>query len=218
MTTKLQTLEVPVTGMDCAQCTQHVHQALAALPGVRSVQVLLAAEKAVLQLDPRQTDLPAIRQAVAAVGYTVPEADVPAAPAPPPLQHLDRRLFVLLGGIFALVVFIVVGGEWLGLLDTINERVPWPLGLLAVLVAGFPIFRNVARAALRGQVLAHTLMSLGVVAALAVGNDPFQAACAGAFVHGLSAELLAKERGVDRGVLAHEIADGIPYALAAVRS
>jgi Cd2+/Zn2+-exporting ATPase/Cu+-exporting ATPase len=39
-----------------------------------------------------------------------------------------------------------------------------------VLLAGFPVFRNVARAALKGQVIAHTLMTLGVIAALAVGQ------------------------------------------------
>ena len=36
MTTDVKTIEVPVTGMDCAECTQHVQQAVAALPGVKS--------------------------------------------------------------------------------------------------------------------------------------------------------------------------------------
>jgi Cd2+/Zn2+-exporting ATPase/Cu+-exporting ATPase len=37
-------------------------------------------------------------------------------------------------------------------------------------VAGYPVFRNVARATLKGQVISHTLMTLGVLAALAVGQ------------------------------------------------
>jgi P-type Cu+ transporter len=170
--TQIQTLEVPVSGMDCAECTQHVHHALAELPGVESVKVLLAAEKAILRLDPSQTDLPAIRQAVAAAGYSVPEAQ--AAPATASLaasfKHLDRRLLTLLAGVFGLLLFVIVAGEGLGLLDTVTARVPWPIGVLVVLVAGYPIFRNVVRATLRRQVIAHTLMSLGAFAALAVGE------------------------------------------------
>ena len=34
-----QTIEVPVRGMDCAECTQHVQHAIAALPGVQNVEV-----------------------------------------------------------------------------------------------------------------------------------------------------------------------------------
>jgi len=50
---ELATLEVPVAGMDCAECTQHVRHAIAALPGVASVDVFLASEKAlVLQWAP----------------------------------------------------------------------------------------------------------------------------------------------------------------------
>ena len=54
----------------------------------------------------------------------------------------------------------------------------------------------------------------GVIAALLVFAPPFRAACAGAFVHGRAAAELARERGVDRGLLAHEIAAAIPAALA----
>ncbi|HEX6767038.1 MAG TPA: NAD(P)H-hydrate dehydratase, partial [Polyangiaceae bacterium] len=56
----------------------------------------------------------------------------------------------------------------------------------------------------------------GVLAALATGSDPYRAACAAAYVHGAAATLAATERHVDRGVLAHEIADGVPRALAAL--
>ena len=60
--------------MDCAECTQHVQDAIAALPGVEDVRVLLSSEKAVLQIDPAQVDLPIIRRAVEEAGYTVPES------------------------------------------------------------------------------------------------------------------------------------------------
>lgn len=63
-----QKLEVPVRGMDCAECTQQVKQAIAALPGVEAVTVLLSAEKAVVRLDPSRVDLGAIRRAVEGAG------------------------------------------------------------------------------------------------------------------------------------------------------
>ncbi|MCJ7676745.1 MAG: cation transporter, partial [Anaerolineales bacterium] len=66
-----QTIEVPILGMDCAECTQHVQHAIAALPGVRAVDVLLAAEKAVVRLDPVRVDREAIARAVEGAGYHV---------------------------------------------------------------------------------------------------------------------------------------------------
>ena len=54
----------------------------------------------------------------------------------------------------------------------LTRLVPWPFGLALVLVGGYPIFRAVARAALKGKIISHTLMSVGVVAALAIGEWP----------------------------------------------
>src|SRR5882724_9368245 len=86
---KSQTLEVPVKGMDCAECTQHVQHAIAKLPGVESVNVLLASEKAIIQLDPTKVDLPAIREAVASAGnYVVPETA--SASSAPPIDAFNR--------------------------------------------------------------------------------------------------------------------------------
>ena len=48
--------------------------------------------------------------------------------------------------------------------------VPWPLMLALILLAGYPIFRNVARAALRREVTSHTLMTVGMIAAILVGE------------------------------------------------
>ncbi len=163
-----KTLEVPILGMDCADCTLHVKCAISALPGVEAVEVFLASEKAIVSLDPRLVDMPAIRKAVASAGYAVPEMEEGAKTSS--LQDFTRPILTLLGVIFGVVLFVVVVGEWLGMFEAITKRIPWPVGLAAVLLAGFPVFRNVARAALKRQVIAHTLMSVGVVAALAVGE------------------------------------------------
>lgn len=164
-----RTIEVPIAGMDCAECTQHVQQAISKLPGVEAVDVFLASEKAVIRLDPLQVDLPAIRKAVASAGeYSVPEAS-PTSNSPP-LASFTRRIVTLLAVVFGAVLFIVVVGEWLGLFERLTEQVPFPVGLALVILSGWPIFRNVVRATLKRQVISHTLMTLGVIAALAVGE------------------------------------------------
>lgn len=168
--TNIQTLEVPIKGMDCAECTQHVQHAISKLDGVQSVDVLLGAEKAIIQLNPEKVDMPAIRKAVASAGdqYSVPE-NVPL-PAVQSVGDFNRRLIVLLVAVFSIVLSIVVAGEWLGLFKFLDNLIPFPVGVVIVGVGGLPIFRNVIRATLRRQVISHTLMTLGVIAALAVGE------------------------------------------------
>jgi Cd2+/Zn2+-exporting ATPase/Cu+-exporting ATPase len=155
--------------MDCVECTLQVQHAIAALPGIESVAVFLSSEKANIRLDPAQVDLLAIRKAVEGAGYSIP-ASAEAQLAPSALSDFTRRVLGLFGVVFGAVLFIVVVGEWLGLFEAVTRRVPWPLGLAIVLVGGYPVFRNVVRAALKGQVISHTLMTLGVLAALAVGE------------------------------------------------
>ena len=164
----LQTLEIPITGMDCTECTQHVHHAISKLDGVKSVNVLLASEKAIIQLNPEKVGMPAIRKAVASAGgYSVPETfPVPSQP----MGDFNRRLVVLLAIVFTIVLSIVIAGEWLGLFKFLENIIPFYIGVLIVIAGGFPIFRNVIRATLNKQVISHTLMTLGVIAALAVGE------------------------------------------------
>jgi P-type Cu+ transporter len=157
--------------MDCADCTRHVQDAISALPGVTAVQVLLSVEKAIIQLDPQRVDLAAIRRAVEQAGYHVPEVGPPAG-VPEAGRPFARQILALLGVVFAVILGVVVGGEWLGGFAWLTATVPWPLGWVVVGAAGYPIFRHVVQAAWRRQVIAHTLMSLGVGAALAVGQWP----------------------------------------------
>ena len=125
--------------MDCTECTMHVQHAIAALPGVHSVDVFLASEKALVRLDPAQVDLPVIRQAVEGAGYSVPDAqgtpgDQAAFEGQAAAQSFTRQVWALLGVLFGVVLFVVVVGEWLGLFEAITERVPWPVGLAIVMV------------------------------------------------------------------------------------
>lgn len=172
VTANTQTLEIPIGGMDCTECTHSVQKAIAGLPGVESVNVFLSSEKAIVKLDPSKVDMPAIRKAVAGVGYSVPEVvERQASPAAEAAASgFTRQILTLFGVLFCVILFIVVVGEWFGLFEKITDRVPLPIGIALVLVAGYPVFWNVIKATLRRQVISHTLMTLGVIAALAVGQ------------------------------------------------
>jgi Cu+-exporting ATPase len=67
-------LTLPVRGMHCAGCVGKVERALRGVPGVREAAVNLATEQATVVLDPSLARLPALREAVAAAGYAIPEA------------------------------------------------------------------------------------------------------------------------------------------------
>ncbi len=171
--TERERIEVPIRGMDCAECTQHVHHALAALKGVQSVEVLLASEKAMLLVDPEAVTMPMIREAVKGAGYSVPEPDATTGSpsrAANAIGDLTRPVMTLFGVVFGVVVFVALVGEWLGLFEQLSRRVPWFVWLAAILIGGYPIFWQVLRAALKRQILSHTLMTLGVLAAIAVGE------------------------------------------------
>ncbi len=163
------TLEVPIEGMDCAECARHVQGALASLPGVVKVDVYLASEKAVLELERPGIDMGDIRRAVSEAGYAVPESRESEKDWQPE-AGLITRVRRLTAVLFVSVLLIVIIGEYLGFFDLLMEVVPFWVGLLLVLGAGFPIFRKVIRSVRRRQVTAHTLMTLGVLAALIAGQ------------------------------------------------
>jgi ADP-dependent NAD(P)H-hydrate dehydratase / NAD(P)H-hydrate epimerase len=58
----------------------------------------------------------------------------------------------------------------------------------------------------------------GIISALACELEPPSAAYVGAYLHGAAADAWAEARGVDRGMLAHELADELPRSLGAVRA
>nr|WP_281412976.1 cation-translocating P-type ATPase [Geobacter grbiciae] len=65
---------------------------------------------------------------------------------------------------------MVVIGEWLGLFKSLTRRVPWPFWLAIIIIGGWPVLAEVVKAAMRRRVTSHTLMTVGMVAAMAVGE------------------------------------------------
>jgi len=156
------TLILPVAELDCAECAQHVEQALRTVPGVLDVEGFPVARKVAVVLDPTRVDRVAIERALARAGYTV--GSEPAEDT----QRAWRRV-ALLSGVAVAVVLGVVAAELAGLVERANQVIPWPIWLLGIAIGGWPVFRDVARASWQRRVTAHTLMTIGALAAMVVG-------------------------------------------------
>jgi len=83
MATATEVVTIPVAGMTCDHCVGTVRRALEAVPGVSSAEVDLQAGRAEVTLDPSRVDRACLAQAVAGVGYSVPDGDGPATPPTP---------------------------------------------------------------------------------------------------------------------------------------
>ena len=118
----LKTVEIPVHGMDCTECTQHVQKAIAMLPGVESVTVLLAAEKGQALEGVISMSAPiyiAEERGIAALpprevcrGKFVPKARRRLRDVPPAVNHTYR--FMPLEGVH----------EMLSLIERVKEVLP----------------------------------------------------------------------------------------------
>lgn len=71
-------ISLPIEGMTCASCVGRVEAALAKVPGVDSVSVNLATERADIRLN-RAVDRMALIQAIEKVGYDVPQGTIELA-------------------------------------------------------------------------------------------------------------------------------------------
>lgn len=64
-----RTVRLAVEGMWCAGCSYIVKKTLAGVPGVTEVDVSMAEETAVVTFDDAETDVAALTQATASVGF-----------------------------------------------------------------------------------------------------------------------------------------------------
>lgn len=105
-------IEMPITGMTCASCVRNVERAINKQPGVLSVNVNLATEKATVSYLPGAVRRADLVKAVEAAGYGV--LDLSNAAAPEDAERaarqaeIDRqRRMVLVGAIFTIPLFVL---------------------------------------------------------------------------------------------------------------
>lgn len=93
-----QTLELSIEGMTCASCVGRVERALAKVPGVKSVSVNLANERAHLELF-GQVDPQSLLDAVTKAGYSASVWEVEHPQIDNQQQRLHRERWALLAAI-----------------------------------------------------------------------------------------------------------------------
>ena len=99
-------LELALSGMTCASCAGRIERALAQQPGVLSVSVNLASERAQLQLL-RGTDHQVLLQAVSQAGYRASVLDDANRTQPTAERHLQRERWALLLAIVLTVPLVI---------------------------------------------------------------------------------------------------------------
>lgn len=169
-------LSLPIEGMTCASCVSRVERVLSRVPGVESVRVNLATERADLRVA-EAVDRATLREAVERAGYHV---GVEPAPDHDASEKLEARADVLLAkvwqaGLLSLPVLILeMGSHWV---PALHHWVLHELGreassgiqlvLTAAVMAGpgRHIFVHGVRALLRGGPDMNSLVALGTASA-----------------------------------------------------
>lgn len=115
------------------------------------------------------SELPQQGQAAACGDCACSTAPTNTGQSAPVMEQLSGRLLALFGAVLVLVVLLAVFAESLGWFDRLNAVVPWPVWFAIAAVGGYPIFRSVLHAAVQGKITSHTLMTVGLIAAVTVG-------------------------------------------------
>jgi Cu+-exporting ATPase len=120
-------VELPISGMTCANCARAVERAVKKLPGVASVNVNLASERAAVEYTPGAVSIAHIVAAIRKAGYDVPaqpadlgsRAALDATRAARQAELAQRRRRAIVGLLLALPTFTLSMGRDLGLLGLV---------------------------------------------------------------------------------------------------
>jgi P-type Cu+ transporter len=185
------TIDLPITGMTCASCVRNVERAINKQPGVLSVNVNLATEKASVTYIPGSVRRPDLIKAVEQAGYGV--LDLSNAQIPEDAERaarqaeIDRqRRLLLIGIVFTSPLFVLsmardlvmasAGGsmdmQGMNMASAVNPAVSWLLwsgwplvfGLLATpvqILLGKQYLRGAYKAARNRTTNMDTLIALG---------------------------------------------------------
>jgi len=173
-----ETLSLSVPSMDCPSCAGKVDASVSTVEGVSSVDPRPTSGTLVVGYDPTTATPEAIREAVAAAGYTVEDDDEPYEPT---AVWTSRRAIQTVVG--AVLLAVGVGFEWLvpsanttlATVLGVDLGVDWVAYVAAAAVAGSAIVRNGYYSIRNRSFDIDLLMTGGIVGALAV-NLPFEAA------------------------------------------
>jgi len=153
---------IGIRGMHCVSCAVNIEKALRSSPGVISVTVNFASEKAYLEYDPRRTTPQELEKAIRKSGYQVVKA---AASVSEEISAARNKFFLSLILSLPLMYFAMAGMLKLPIPGAISSHMPLVQFILAtpVMLAGYQFFsRGFTDVFIGGSANMDTLISLGV--------------------------------------------------------
>ena len=164
--------DITIKGMDCAECTLHVKEALASVPGVISADVYLGAERATIRFSGEQPQPRDIEQAVKIAGYEaiLDIENIPASQGPISFSSFGKTTILSFIGIVVFVLSATIIGEQLGLISSLENRAPWYFWLVLIMIGGYSIMIKVIRALFKRKIISHTLMTTSMITAIIAGE------------------------------------------------
>jgi Cu+-exporting ATPase len=165
-----QTVDLAITGMDCANCALHVERALSKVEGVLKVNVNFASEHAIVTLAPGVTRQ-ALAAAVEKAGYGVVQTedtaeleDAEQAARQAEIRHNVYR--VIVGALFTLPLFVLSMGRDFGVLgmwahETWVNYLFWALATPVQFWVGRDFYVSGYRSLRSGSSNMDVLVSLG---------------------------------------------------------
>ncbi len=163
--------ELAIGGMTCASCSSRVEKALAKVPGVASVSVNLATEKASVHLD-GTLGIDQLVEAVRKAGYEatplVTEQAAPAAPVKPRDTARRELVAVLIAALLTVPLIAPMIAEPLGIPLMLPASLQLVLATLVQFVFGARFYRAAWRAVRAGAGNMDLLVALGTSAAYGI--------------------------------------------------
>ncbi len=177
-----------VPGMHCAGCIAKIERELGRLPGIEAVRANLSLKRVRIRYRPQQWDATALKDQLAAIGFTASTFDAAAAGEEDRRTARELLLAMAVAGFAAANIMLLSVSVWAGLFDDME---PWTrtlmhwfsalIALPAVAYAGRPFYRSAWAALKKRRMNMDVPISLAVL--LATGASLAQTICGGVHVY-----------------------------------
>ena len=165
-------IEIPVTGMTCANCSATIERNLKKMPGVVTANVNLATERATVEFVPTLTGYAEFKRRIEEIGYGVVETTGLKAPEDAEAEAREQeiaqqRRLLWIGVALTIPIFLISMGMMLGLLMP-EPWVNWLLFALATPVqfyVGWQYYVGGYKALKNGSANMDVLIAMGSSAA-----------------------------------------------------
>jgi Cu+-exporting ATPase len=168
---KTDTATIAVGGMSCASCVLTIEKALARLPGVKVATVNFAAEKAIVEFDPKVTPRDLLDRAIVEAGYDVRPQETEGRDLP--AEELARaRGRMIWAWVFVVPAMLMMFLHMAGAMHfdmTLMTAIEVGLGGAVLFWPGWHTVRSAVGSVRARSATMDVLIVLGTAAALASG-------------------------------------------------